>query len=239
MTTALAAALKSGIGTSRMILLASSLPARNPIRAAVEKKGQVIDLPELKGAELRRWTEKELRMAGFEEFPEAAVEGLSVLGDESPDQLVKLIEHLALYLEGKSLRVQDIAAVFPGRFEPTEYELLDAIAQRNIGQAEALLSALLRSGKNPFMMISLFVRTFSTYLSIRSLLDRQLAQAEVRQTLGIAPWLFQKHLGAVKGSSLSKLRDSLTAILRADSKLKNRSLGPESIFSELIFELSR
>lgn len=222
----------------KFILTAAKLNANAAFRKYFVGASTLIELDELKGFELTRWVQKELTQAGIKKFEENVPEILISIGEEDPDRIAKAIEHLALYVDGPEVKRADIGAVFIERPDLNEYELLDLLAGGNKVKAEFLLGELLSSGKNPFLLLSLLFRTYSNYLAIKVLESRGSQPGDVRQRLGMTPWVYNKTSSGCRRYSVDKLQSLIDALLNADSKLKNKSLGPENILSELIFKLA-
>lgn len=225
-------------GCSTLIIRARELSAAHALRKAL-KGAPVIELEELKGTELVKWVERDLQSAGVSRFGSDVPHALVNLGNESPDQIHRLIEHLALYCEqGEEISSATLGAVFPLQFTPDEYELLGLIVSKRTAAAEIMIQQLLSAGKNPFLLLNLIARNYSTWLALRSLLDKGITPADARARLNLPPWLFNKHLPAVKSRSLQQLKKGIEDLLRADATLKNRSLGTDVVFSELIHSLA-
>ncbi len=216
----------------------TSLHSNSVLLKFFQKINASIALEELKGPDLMKWAAKEFKHHGIHHASEEVVTHLSDIGEHDPDKIAALIEHLALYIEGDTATKEDLFAVFQEKLSMDEFALLDSITQGKKGEAEVLLGSLLRGGKNPFLLLSLLSRNFSTYLSIASLLSRGRQVQEIGQIMGVPPWLLKKHLAALRRYRVGTLKQALESILRADSKLKNRSAGPEAIFSELIGTLA-
>jgi len=223
---------------SKLILTGSKLADNLLLKRYFVERRLLIELAELKGEELSRWTAKELRRAGLSHVSQGAINALIEIGERLPDQISKLAEHLALYCDTDRAGEKDIMEVFHHRALQGDFAFLEVLNQGKIAQAESLLNELFASGKSPFMMLALLAKTFSSYLAIKALLAKNLPATKIRESLNITPWVFNKQLLAVKSYSLCRLKQSLEAILRADSKLKHRSLGAEAIFSELAYSIA-
>jgi len=108
----------------------------------------------------------------------------------------------------------------------------------NRAASEALLVKLIAQGSSPFMLIGLLTKTFSSLYRIRVLLDKGLSPHEIKNSTGIIPWLFSKYLPLAQRSSTKSLEAVLEALMVADFKLKDRSLGPASVLSSVASSLS-
>lgn len=219
------------------VLTGRSLPSTSAILQFFSLRDLVIELPDLKGQELRRWTEKELRAAGLKSFSQPVPETLIRIADSSPDRIIKLVEHAALYCESGDLDLPSLRTLFLEQVEPDEFALIDAIQDRNPARPELLISQLLASGKSAFPILAIISRIFCNYLLIKLLAIRGKSPNDIKQELKMTSWVFSKNQAAAQRYPLPRLLEGLKAILRADSQLKHRSLGQEAILSELVNRL--
>lgn len=227
-------ALKVQSETIKIILNCEKLPASGAIYKYCKSNAEIFELAELKGFDLRRWAEKEIKSAGIKDFEQTALDNIISIGDSNPDQIAKIIDQVTIYIDQEKLTTENLHELFSASPNSSEFNLVDAITAKKYGNSEILLSQILESGKNPFALLSLLTKTFSSYLLIRSMQSKGIAAPDIRQTMGVSPWLFNKYNDAARGYSQDQLLICLKSILRAEARLKNRSLGAESIFSELI-----
>jgi len=193
---------------------------------------------ELKGAEISRWVEKELRYAGAAQAPDQVIAEIIAVGGEDPDAIARLVEKLSLFVDGSQPSVADVRAIDPGRSAASDFALADALVGPKRANAEVLCQQLLSQGSSPFMLIGLLAKTFTTLYRIRAALDRGQGQQEIRNDLGTSPWLFSKYLPLAKQLSLPQLAARLDALLEADFRMKARSLGASALFSSLASDFS-
>ena len=223
---------------TKVCLLAEKLPSTSAILKACKARSVVWELEELKGFELKRWLQKELRTAGIPELAEPVLEALLHLGEGSPDNLAPLVERLSLFSDGAPVTLDDLGRLFPGAVDQSEYELLDDIINGNPARMEVGIERMARSGKNQFGFLSLVNRQFSNLFFIKSMEQQGRHSAFIRESLAIQPWLFNKLQASARRYSLRELRGALSALLRADSQFKNRSTGVESVLSDLLSRLA-
>lgn len=217
--------------------LAAPLPASDPLVQRATKLGTYAKFPELSGAELTKWSAREATVAGLSACPAAVLERIIELADQRPDAIAELLAHLAIYLDGAPATLESLAALFPSHAVAGEFELIDAIAAGSVARAELLFDTLLRGGKSPFMLLGMISKIFSNYHLIATMLANRMPPNAIREELKMTPWVFNKSLGAARRIRPAEIDAQLAAILRADSKLKNKSLGAEAIFSELFDSL--
>jgi len=216
-----------------LFLIGSSLPAIPAFKKLLEKKAIQLALEPLKGAGLARWVEREIKQSGISGFDDAVVELLMSLGDDDPEAIAKLIEKYSVYLGNDAATVAALRSLEPGKTTASDFELAESILGKNRAATETLLATLLDQGSSPFMLIGLLTKTFGTLLRLRLLVDKGLSHGDIKNDLGISPWLFSKYLPLAKRVPSATFVRALSALMVADFRLKDRSLGPNAVFSSL------
>lgn len=223
----------------KLLIVGDGLPNSGNFKKVLEKHATVLDFEQLKGAELRRWIERELRQNGIDAPSDEVVELIVSLAAEEPEEISRLLEKLSIYLDGSPASPEAIRSLTPSRPSANDFELADSLTLGKRINTEILLHNLLAQGSSPFMLIGLLAKTFTTLYRIRALLDRGVQTAAIRADLGITPWLFNKYLPAAQKLPLARIERNLKALLKADFSLKDRSLGSAATFSQLCYETSR
>ena len=236
---ALVAIIKKLPEGSTLICCAKSLPAKNKLYALAKKQDVLLKTIPLKGTELANWIQRELKQQGIKRAPKNVVQGIATICDGSIDKAVAMIEHCALYSANGDVTYKDFEALYPEAPEQNEFALIDLLQNGSPADIDIALQRLWQNGKNAFMFLGLLNRTYTRYLTIRTLLDAGHAPGQIRHTLGMNEWVFNKHLNAVRKRPLERLEADLAALLRADSLLKNKSLGQAEVIAELAGSLSR
>lgn len=219
-------------------LSSAPLPKSNKLRKACEKLGVSLEFPELAGTTLKSWIKKEAQQLDLLEPSDQLLNAIAHVAEDSLDQITAVVEHISLYSSDGKISYSEFSELYPDAPEENEFALLDLIHFGQPALIEAKLTKFFQEGKNSFMFLGLLVRTYSKYVSLRSLLDSGMAHIQAREALTLKEWTFKKHLEVVSKKSLKRLYRDLEALLRADSKLKNRSLGETEIFCELASQLT-
>jgi DNA polymerase III delta subunit len=217
----------------------TSLPNSPNFKKAIEKHASLLAFEPLKGAELRRWTERELRHNDISETSDDVVEMILSLASEEPEAITRLIEKFTLYLNGDRPSTDALRSLIPGRSQASDFELADQLLTGKRVLTEVLLQQLLNQGSSPFMLIGLLTKTLTNLLRLRTMMDRGFQQQDIRNELGVSSWLFTKYLPTAKRLSTTQLSRTLDALLVSDYRIKDRCLGPGAVFSTVTYEASR
>lgn len=215
------------------------LSANHPIISLTKQGAILVAFEPLAGAALDRWIIQECHSRGITTVADEATNLLAQAGNGSLDAIAQAIELCSLSLDpGQPLTEAVCAEIIQIPPSTKEFALLDALAARNRGAAEVMLTTLLASGISPFPLVALIQKSYSSYLAIHSLKKRGIEERAIQETLGMQQWLFKKQRDVALRMNQSFLKSALRAIITADSKLKNRSLGPELVMSELVAKLT-
>jgi len=223
-------------GTS-LILIGESLPNIPTFKRILEKHQILIAFEELKGAELKRWVERELNHAEIRGVTDEIVDTLITLCDDSPDLIAHTVEKLALFLDGSPISKDTLQDLLPALPRVSDFDVAAMLAGSSRDASEVFVQQLLDQGSVPFMLLGLISKTWLQLARIRALDERKVAVSEIRSATNIAPWLFNKYLPLARRYSTQQLTEHIAALTRADFALKDRSLGPEAIFSSVITSL--
>lgn len=215
------------------ILLAKSAPATNPLVKLASQLKSIWQFEQLAGAELTSWIDKELKHKGVVTYPKNIADLLIENAEGDLDKIASQLEILASYAnEGKVVQ-NDIKLLFPEHSQAAEFQYLDELLNRNLATLPVLLHKTLLAGKSSFALIGLLQRSFLNYIAISYLHTQGYSTDKIASSLSIQPWLVKRHLEKIKKIPTHRLKARLMALTKADSQLKNRSLGTEIIFDGL------
>jgi DNA polymerase III delta subunit len=219
-------------GTS-VVAVGVDLPNSQAFRKCVTENGVHIAFEPLKGAELRRWTEREFKHGGVEGVSDEVVEHVLVLASEDPDVTCRIVEKYALFLDGEEPTKATLRQMFPDRAHSSDFELAESFITARRERTEILLHQLFDQGSSPFMLMGLLSKTWSTLLRVRVLSDKGVSSNDIRAHLGISPWLLNKYAPLLKRGSSSVFAQHLDTLMQSDFRLKDKNLGAPVVFSSL------
>lgn len=225
--------ISKGIPGAHIFIVGAALPNIPTFKKLLEKKAIHLTLEPLKGAELSRWVEREVKQAGISGVDDAVVELLLSVGNDDPEAITQVVEKFSMYLGDQPATVAALRSLEPGKTTASDFELAESMLGKNRAATETLLAKLFDQGSSPFMLIGLLTKTFGTLLRLRLLMDKGVSQGDIKNDLGISPWLFSKYLPLAKRVPPQTFLRALSALMVADFKLKDKSLGPNAVFSSL------
>lgn len=224
---------------SHLIICAPKLVRANGLMKLAIKAKALIELDQLKGADLKKWTMRECLRLRIKPEDDSALETLIHAADDNPDIIVSMLEQLANYLETPCFGLEHLSRLFPERIDQNDFELLDALIDGNSARVLQLVKRLELAGKNPFMLIGMLTRSYANYTRAAGLSAHAMSPQAIQAHCGWTPWVASKTIAAAKKFRTSELIKRLAAIISADSRLKNRSLGDFAVIEELTVALQR
>lgn len=230
--------LESSPTDNLIIITGTKLKANSRVYKPLKKANTIIKLDPFSSNEMFRWITKEVQDFGLK-ANKKDLETLTVISEDSADKAYRIIEMLDLYCEDRAITDKSISALFPTEFTAGQFKWLDLIDSKKALQAEKHALNLIKNGGVPFMMVGSLYARYSNYYTISSMLKNGRSNNEIKQHLGVTPWLLNKYISVARNQNPQELKSKLAEILRADSMLKNKSLGTDNIISGLIQRLAK
>lgn len=219
------------------ICMAAKAPATNALVKLCKQLDTAICFEALEGSELSAWIAKELKSQGIAEFEDGLPEALAHLAEYEVDRVIQYIKQLTLFVADGKATLADARCLFRDTLDAREFDFIDALFERKLLKAEILNSLLVKAGKNQFALLTLVQRQFCTLIAVASLQQAGKTAEEIAAELKLQPWLAKKHMQTVRNTPLKRLQRGLRAFIRAESLLKNRSLGTEMVVSSAIHDI--
>lgn len=148
------------------------------------------------------------------------------------------LDRLYLYVEGDAIiELRHVEETVPHTRSRTVWELLDALADRNLGKALERAHQLIGQGEHPLKLQSLVVRQFRQLLVGRSARAAGATPKDAALAAGVPPFranVFARQLGNYQGGELLTALDRLAELDRA---LKGSKVPPELLFEAALLDL--
>lgn len=148
------------------------------------------------------------------------------------------VERLTLYVDEPGLiTAQHVEETVVHTRTRTVWELVDAIAERNVSKALARAHHLLGQGEHPLGLMSLVIRQFRQLIIGQGARMSGASASDAARMAGVPAFRaqnFERQLGLYRGGELLAALDRLAA---ADQGLKGSKLPPGIIFEAMILDL--
>ncbi len=174
-----------------LVFIAQNVHRGRKFYKALERNGVLIEFSSpRKNQDWLVWLEGELRARGKNMSP--AVKNLFLeWGGHQVGILSQELDKLALYVEGKEIKGEDIKSIVPQAVEATIFELLDAVASRSTKVAMEKLQQVLRQ-EHPLKVLTMLARQVRLLLGASAMREQGKSEREAPRLLGIKPYEAQK-----------------------------------------------
>ena len=219
-----------------VILTAKTINKTNIIYKHYDKSNLILDNTVTED-NIKSWITTELKRINLNNYPQNLPLLIMQSGENNIDVISEIINYLEIYIKDNKITLQEFEKLFPSKNTVSDFKILDSIYSANYLEYMTLLKDILKN-KNEFLIISIFIRTFSKLLEIKSALEQRKSISEIASNTNMQEWLVKKNINILLNYSKSELKEHQNYILKAEAKLKDKNLGAQSVFEDLFFKLS-
>jgi DNA polymerase-3 subunit delta len=204
---------------------------------AEQNKGVIKEFAAPDKDTLPQWVRQRIQQHGGKIEPRAAEELATYL----PDDLRLLdaeLDKLVTYARERPITLHDVHLLVPYAAEANIFEMADAIGRRDLRGAMARLQRLLADGEHPLRLLPMISRQVRILLQLKELSAAGATANELREKLGLAPFVINKTLPQTKNFSMEELERAFERLLETDVAIKTGQTDPELAIEMLVTELA-
>ncbi len=224
--------LENPSGNTVLILLADIKNSKTGFFSRVSKKGREIDFRSMYRNEIIPWLRNRAKASGKELSPRAAYE----LKERSGGNLRTLANELeklyALTGERKKIEVEDVDISAGKSRIRTGFEFVDAIGKKKKSDALNILFSLMQQGEPALKIIGLLAWQFRRIWKVKICMENGMQLQDISKAANMPLFVVKELTGQAKRFSQDKLKDSFSALLETDIKIK--STAPSKLTLELL-----
>ncbi len=230
--------LESPASFTVLILLAEKVDGRSKLVKLIRKKGLMVEFERLYESKMRPWVAAIAESQNVKLTREAVDYLVRAVGADL-SAVAKEIEKAALHAGGETVGAENLAAVLAAVKEQTFYELFDAVADRNAGEALRILKEMVDQGQSPIAILAMFGRALRQLVVARQLLREKVNEDDLARVLGVTPWIAQKTIAQARAFSGVALREELLHWSHVDLALKDGRSNDRAILERVALALCR
>ncbi len=203
---------------------------RRKLYKAVEEAGLVLEADAVRSWSINDWLQGKLQSMNRTLDREAQayfLNAVSMMQQISLGFLEQEFDKLALYSGERRITKQELAGVFSGLPEVSLFALMDAISEKNVRQALALLERQLSDGTYAPLVLSLLVRHVRQLWQARALMAQGIRGKELAKPLELHPYIAERLGKAAANFSDEVLEEVFLLLADADYRMKTGQAGPE------------
>lgn len=221
-----------------LIFKENDFDKRKKLSKIVERLGEVIVCEKMEQPEKLKIINSYVKAQGVSIQMQAAVFLLTNTVDDMQNILSEL-EKLCLYVgPGGDINVETVKKICTLTVNAKIFDLNDALADRKIETALALMNSLSEDKQNISMMFVMIPRNWIMLYDVKLYSQNKMTSQEILANLGMAPnmsFVVQKLLRQSKGFSFEELTNKINRCCELDEAVKNGILRDSQALELMIF----
>ena len=227
---------------TELVLMSGVIKAANPLYRELAPAAKIKNFPVMKGVQLNKWIEHYIagREKGAGISPQALKLMTAFVGGDLR-AMANEIDKLILYTNGRRIEEADVKAVVSNAQEASVFNMVDAIIESRIGEAQALLQQLFIAGAEPVYVLSMLVRQARMVFQLMDMKDRGRSRGEIQSKLGVkSDFLLNKVWMQAERYTPARIKEVYHKLLEADTAIKTgKYASPELALEVLVVELGQ
>jgi len=215
-----------------LALVAAKLTPSDPLRSAMGRHGQVLEYMAPKEAELPSWLQREAGKMGIQLGLQQARFLVNRCG-ENQNILLREVEKLDLYADGRRINDDDILLLTHATYEASIFDLLDSLA---LGRGAAAFSAadeLLASGERHEVLFYRIMRHFQQLSRVAALRDAGYAREAIQAEMKLKAFPARKLAEQASLLGAEGIARRLAVLAETDARMKGMGNLPDDMELQL------
>lgn len=155
-----------------------------------DKKNIVQEIDLLRGEKLFEWIKKEFKSRGCSIESSAVRSLVNIVGGESW-AIINEVDKLAVSGAG-GITVSDITNLVTPKIDLNIFDLIDALGNNDRRRSIELLYKELKTGRDPYYILTMIIYQFRNILTIKDLQKRGLSESEISLKAKLNPFVVKK-----------------------------------------------
>jgi DNA polymerase-3 subunit delta len=225
--------------STHLVFVEERFSEQNPFYATINGANKwVRPFRTPQGAELQEWIRQQVKEAGGQIAPQAAVL-LAAYVTDGLRHLSLEIDKLVSYTGGKRpIAPADVESLVTEVLQSNVFQLVDAIATRGGKRAIGLLHTLLDNGMSEIYILAMITRQFRILLQAKEMSGAGASVQEMQSKLHLHPFVLEKGLTQARGFTMERLEAIYRRLVEVDSAIKRGRMEPELALDLLVVDLA-
>lgn len=194
------------------------------------KENTVRNTEYLSGEKLTKWIKGEFALRKCSVEADAVKELIEIAGNDSW-ALVNEIDKLCNFKIGGVIKKDDVALIGYKKTELNIFDFVDAIAGKNKTKAYEVLFKEIKSGRDPYYLLTMMVYGFRNLLAVKDLSERKMSVDTIVKKTRLHPFVVKKTYQSAEKFNLNELKSIYSFLLDLDTYSKRGMLNlQDSLF---------
>lgn len=209
------------------------LSKNKPLFKLLSEKSTTVKTFEFLGRPgLSGWAKNEFRSRDCSIQNDALGVLIDLVGNNSW-ALINEIDKLSAYKGRGEITVRDVELLVSPDVGLGVFDLIDSLGSRKYSRTLELLHYELRTGRDPYYILTLVASQLRNLLMLKGLLEKGCSQAEVAKKSGLHPFVVKKTLNNIGRFGLAELKEMHNRLLAIDTSFKTGRLDLQDSLYDL------
>ena len=225
--------------TSCLLFVEDEVDKRTRLYKAVKKYGEVVECKRQDEKSLTVWIVSRLKKEG-RQITQGDLRLLLEKTGMDMNIISQELEKLICYTYGKNVITgDDIETVCTGQITNHIFDMINAMAEKQLQRALGLYYDLLALKEAPLRILALINRQFNLLMQVKDLQRLGKAKAEIASKTGLPPFAVGKYISQAKGFTMTELYQALQDSVQAEEDVKMGKMADKLSVELLIVKYSR
>lgn len=216
-----------------LLFVEDQVDKRGKAYKAAAKVGHTVNFEPMKESALIGWISDLLRKRRFYISGGDAAYLLRICSG-SMEAVLKELEKLMAYQGEGAITREDIDALCTKTLEARIFDLVDAIAAKNCGQALMIYNELLSMKEQPVGILAMINRQFRLMLKCLLLSKKSMTEKAIAEKLGQHPYAVKIALGQSQNFGRARLEQAVLDTAECDQRIKTGLAGAKTAVELLV-----
>ena len=189
------------------------------------------------GARLTQWIMRHFKNGGAEITPSAAQFLTEYCGNDMYI-LSGEIEKLCSYYSGKPLDEKDVRLVCCENYDYKLYDIINCIGSGNAARLKSVYDGLIFAKTAPEIILGTVSNYFTDMLCVKTAVATGVSPAEVKKTLNMADWQYNRISGAARAFSAQAIVKAAEECRKADEQVKTGASDPYTVIEIMLYRIA-
>lgn len=208
--------------TTYLIFTETDAPNKKGLYAAIKDSGHVAEINDQKQEDVERWIIKNISDSG-KRISKAAMDTLLMRTGLDMMRIGNELEKLIAYKgDEQDIKVDDVLALVTRDPQSAIFDLTDAMAERNTGQAmKCYLDLIASKEESPQKILYMIERHMKILLQVKDLRSKGFSPSDIKSTIKEIKFYVNKYVSQASRFSMKEITDCLADCV--DLNLQSRT----------------
>lgn len=221
-----------------LVFIENEISKKSKLYTAAKDKGLCIEFNYQGIGDLEKWVIKVFDSYDVR-IDKKGAQHLLETGNQSMTEIMNEIKKLVDYVgQNNTVNIAHIDNVCIKPIQAKVFDMVDAVAQKNLVKAYRLLDEMLIL-KEPIQKINvLVIRQFKNLFFVKQMAAKGYPASKIAAHMDLHPYIINKHMKQCEKYSMKQLEEAAKDFLEMDTRIKSGKIDPRMALESLIAKYS-